>query len=149
MIILLLITTFLIALAVAAIVVRIFTKPIDSILNRVVPAEISPAWSKYMKFALYVVGIGGGVRVWSFEKYMTAQEPYNAIVPLTGERWVLEIYETVIGTLQSTAWLLLVFFVFALIAVVIVHAVELRGGKSDGKVDAAQLATQEYAVSGR
>jgi hypothetical protein len=61
------------------------------------------------------MGIGGGVRVWSFEKYLTLQEPYKEIVPLTSDRWVLEVYETIIGTLQSTAGVLLVFFVFALI----------------------------------
>ncbi len=142
MIILLLITTLLIAFAVASIVVLIFTRPINSILNRVVPVDISLAWSRYLKFALYVVGIGGGVRVWSFEKYITAQEPYNEIVPLTSERWVLEIYETIIGTLQSTAWLLLIFFVFALIAVVIVHSMELRTGKAESP----GTRTQEYAT---
>jgi hypothetical protein len=63
MVITLLLTTFLIALVVASIVVFIFTKPIDSILKRVVPIEISSVWAKYLKFALYVVGIGGGVRV--------------------------------------------------------------------------------------
>jgi hypothetical protein len=63
MIISLLLITFLIALATSSIVVFVFTKPVDSILKRVVPAEISSAWAKYLKFALYVVGIGGGVRV--------------------------------------------------------------------------------------
>jgi hypothetical protein len=81
----------------------IFAKPIASILNRVVPEEITPAWVKYLKFAIYIVGIGGGVRVWDFEKYITAQEPYQTIVELTSERWLLEVYQTIIGTLQSTA----------------------------------------------
>jgi hypothetical protein len=89
------------------------------------------AWSRYLKFAIYVVGIGGGVRVWSFEKYLTLQEPYKEIVPLTSDRWVLEIYQTIIGTLQSTVMLLLVFFVFALIALVIVRAFELRKAKTE------------------
>jgi hypothetical protein len=138
MIITLLLTTFLIALAVASIVVFIFTKPIDSILKRVVPAEISSAWAKYLKFALYIVGIGGGVRVWDFEKYLTAVEPYKDIVPLTPDRWVLEIYLTLIGTLQSSSMVLLVFFVFALIAVVIVRAFETRTGKADTEVRSEQ-----------
>jgi hypothetical protein len=119
-----------IAFAVATLVVFIFNKPIDSILRQVLPDELSPAWAKYLRFALYVVGIGGGVRVWALEKYMIAQEPYNTIVQLTPERWMLELYETIIGTLQSTTILLLVFFVFALIAVVIVRIFERRGTKS-------------------
>ena len=131
MIIALLLVTFIVAFAVASIVVLIFTQPIEGILSRVIPDEISSAWSRYLKFAIYVVGIGGGVRVWSFEKYLTLQEPYKEIVPLTSDRWVLEIYQTIIGTLQSTVMLLLVFFVFALIALVIVRAFELRKAKTE------------------
>lgn len=131
MIITLLIVTFIVAFAVASIVVLVFSKPIDGILSRIIPEEISSAWARYLKFAIYVVGIGGGVRVWSLEKYLTLQEPYKEIVPLTSDRWVLEIYETIIGTLQSTVILLLVFFVFALIALVIVRVFELRKAKTE------------------
>jgi hypothetical protein len=131
MVITLLITTFIVAFAVASIVVFIFDKPIDSILERVVPPDISYAWARYLRFAIYVVGIGGGVRVWSFEKYLTVQEPYKDIVQLTRNRWVLEIYETVIGTLQSAAIVLLVFFVFALLAVVMVRIFETRAAKTE------------------
>ncbi len=126
MIIALLIITFIIAFAVASIVVLLFSKPIEGILSRIIPGELSSAWSRYLKFSIYVVGIGGGVRVWSVEKYLTVQEPYNQIVPLTSDRWMMEIYDTIIGTLQSTVLLLLVFFVFALVALVIVRAFELR-----------------------
>ncbi len=131
MIVILLIATFIIAFVVASIVVLVFTKPIDGIMSRIIPEEISSAWSRYLKFAIYVIGIGGGVRVWSFEKYLTPQEPSKEIVQLTSDRWMLEIYETVIGTLQGTVMLLLVFFVFALIALVIVRASELRRTKTE------------------
>jgi hypothetical protein len=126
MVITLLVTTFIVAFAVATLVVFIFTKPIDSILHQVLPPELCPAWAKYLRFAIYVVGIGGGVRVWDLEKYLTAQEPYNAIVELTRERWLLELYQTIIGTLQSITIMLLAFFVFALIAVVIVRIFDRR-----------------------
>ncbi len=131
MVVLLLVTTFVIAFIVAAIVAWIFGTPISRILDRVVGDELSRAWARYMRFAIFVVGIGGGVRVWALEKYMTAQEPYQGIIPLTLDRWVFEIYETIIGTLSSTAMVLLVFFVFALIAVVIVRAFELRKVRSE------------------
>jgi flagellar biosynthesis/type III secretory pathway M-ring protein FliF/YscJ len=133
MVILLLITTFLIALVVATVVVLLFARPMEKILKRVVPEDISPAWVKYLKFAIYVVGIGGGVRVWDFEKYLTPMEPYREIVQLTVDRWMLEIYQTIIGTLQSTAMVLLVFFVFALIAVVIVRVFETRGAGANAQ----------------
>ncbi|MBI3361182.1 MAG: hypothetical protein HY023_08735 [Chloroflexi bacterium] len=131
MVIALLASTFVIAFAVASIVVLVFNKSIDSILKRVVPADISSAWARYLRFAVYVVGIGGGVRVWDFEKYLTAQDPYKGVVELTPDSWVLEVYQTIIGTLQSTAMLLLVFFVFALVAVVIVRIFETRATKAE------------------
>ena len=126
MIITLFVTTFIMAVAVASLVVFVFNRPIDGILKSVVPTDISYAWARYLKFAIYVVSIGGGVRVWDFEKYLTLQEPYKELVQLTSERWMLEIYQTIIGTLQSTAMVLLVFFVFALIAVVLVRLFESR-----------------------
>ncbi|MCB0107884.1 MAG: hypothetical protein KDE53_18310 [Caldilineaceae bacterium] len=129
MVITLLVTTFVVAFAVATLVVFLFNKPIDSILRQVLPPELCPAWAKYLRFAIYVVGIGGGVRVWDLEKYLTAQEPYNTIVELTRERWLLELYQTIIGTLQSITIMLLAFFVFALIAVVIVRIFDRRQPK--------------------
>jgi hypothetical protein len=129
MVITLFLTTFAVAFAVASLVMLIFNKPIKAILNQVVPIELSPAWARYLRFAIYVVGIGGGVRVWDLEKYITAQEPYKTIVALNNERWMLELYQTIIGTLQSTTILLLVFFVFALIAVVIVRIFEKRADR--------------------
>ena len=131
MVITLLVSTFVIAFAVASIVAFIFHKPIDAILKRVVPADIAYAWTRYLRFAIYVVGIGAGVRVWALEKYLIAQEPYKEIVELTSDRWMLEIYETIIGTLQSAAMVLLVFFVFALLAVVIVQIFEKKAAKEE------------------
>ncbi len=131
MIVALLAATFLIALLVTALVAWLFSKPIDGIMARVVPDDVRGAWTRYLKFAIYVFGIGGGVRVWDFEKYLVPTQPYNQIVPLTSDRWMLEIYQTIIGTLQSTATILLVFFVFALIAVVIVRFVESRTVKAE------------------
>lgn len=132
MIITLLVATFVVAVAVTALVAFFFGQPINQILQRVVPPDLSYAWARYLRFAIYVVGIGGGVRVWDLEKYITAQEPYNAVVPLTSDRWVLEIYNTIIGALQSVAMVLLVFFIFALMAVVIVRLFEARPPKPHG-----------------
>ncbi len=130
MFITLLLVTFLIALVVSYILARFFNQPISSILKRIVAEEISSAWQKYIKFAIYVVGISGGVRIWQLEKYITATEPDAVPILLNAERWLLEIYRTIIATLQSVAWMLLVFFLFALIAFVVVKGFELRSEKS-------------------
>jgi len=120
-------TTFAISFAVASIVVLVFSGPINKILARIISDDISKAWSKYMKFAIYVTGISSGVRIYAIEKYITRpQYKGSEIVQLTNERWVLEVYRTVISTLQGVAWMLLVFFVFALIAYVLVRIFEAR-----------------------
>ena len=121
--------TLAIAFAVSALVARMFAGPIDAILKRIIADEISVAWLKYMKFAILVVGVSAGVKIYELEKYITPLrgDKDAVVVGLTQERWVLELYRTVIDTLQGIAWMLLVFFVFALIAYVIVRLAEIKG----------------------
>lgn len=122
----LLIVTFVLALLVSFVVVRLFDKPLGEIFQRIIKDPISHAWQKYIVFATYVVGISGGVRIYELERYITAQFEKTEVLTLTTERWVIEIYRTLIETLQSIAWLYLVVFVFALIAYVIVRGFELK-----------------------
>lgn len=134
MFITLLAITFFISLIVSFIVVRIFANPIDKILRRIIADEISQAWLKYLKFAVYVVGVSSGVRIWELEKYITPPQVRNGqIIELTRDRWILELYRTIIESLQGIAWLLLVFFIFALVAFVIVRVFELRSPKREVK----------------
>ncbi|MBI3578985.1 MAG: hypothetical protein HY276_06145 [Ignavibacteriales bacterium] len=126
MFLILLVVNFVLAFVVCFIVARIFQSPVDKILQRLVSEDIFAAWAKYLTFAIYVVGLSGGVRVWDLERYITPDARGGAVLVLTQERWVLELYRTVIGTLQSIAWMLLLFFIFALIAYVIVKGLELR-----------------------
>jgi hypothetical protein len=122
----LLVVTFAASIISCSVIVRLFRGPITRILDRIVSDELSAAWRRYMAFAIYVVGVSGGVRIWELEKYITARTDEGVPVTLTGERWVLELYRTVIDTLQACAWLLLVFFVVTLIAYVVVRGFELR-----------------------
>ena len=121
---LLILISFVIAVAVSFVVVSLFRKSVTAILTRVVKEEISVVWWRYLNFALFVVGISGGVRVWDLEKYITPRPEESDIIVLTAERWTLEVYRTIVGTLQSLAWVLLVFFVAALIAFVVVKGRE-------------------------
>jgi hypothetical protein len=138
----LLISTFAISLIVSGIVDRVFDKSIDSMLRRIIADPISKAWSRYLKFAIYVVGISSGVRIWDLERYLNPEITANQkIIALTTERWILEIYRTIIGTLQGLAWLLLVFFIFALLAFVIIRVFELRHEhkQSNSKLDSEKV----------
>jgi hypothetical protein len=125
----LLVVTFLVAILVSLGVARLFSGSIRRILARIVAPDLAGAWHRYMLFALYVVGVSGGVRIWSLEQYINPRDPRSPALILNTDRWTLEIYRTVIGTLQSVAWLLLVVFVFLLIAYVIVRGLELRAGR--------------------
>ncbi len=123
-----------IAFSVALIIDWLFKHSLNSILKRIITDEIYMAWAKYVRFVLYVVGVSSGVRLWDLERYISApdHQTYSAsALELTSERWVLEIYRTIIETLKGIALMLLLFFTFALIAFVIVRIAESRTKKSD------------------
>jgi hypothetical protein len=127
----LLLVTFLISVFVSFLVVWLFRGPIDRILKRIIADEISEAWVTYITFGLYVVGISSGVRIYELERYITKPPLRDAeILSLTSERWVLEVYRTVISVLQGLAAVLLLFFIVALIAFVIVRIVEVRKARA-------------------
>ena len=129
MFLLLLFVTFAVTLGVSFAVMWLFTKPIDSVLRRIIADEISAAWSKYMKFAILVVGVSTGVPVHDLERYVSATlggREVQSAASLGFDRWIFELYRAAIETLQGIAWMLLVFFVFALIAFVIVRIGEMR-----------------------
>ncbi len=113
----LLLVTFVVSVVVSIIVARMFAGPIDL---------------RYMKFAILVVGVSAGVRVYELEKYISPArfDKEAKILELTQDRWILELYRTVIEALQGIAWLLLVFFVVALVAYVIVRIAEMKRSTS-------------------
>jgi hypothetical protein len=121
----LLIVTLFIALSMSTLVALLFAKPIARILARLVGEELAPSWRKYILFATYVVGISGGIRLWDMEKFLTPNAE-GKVTQLTSERWIIEIYKSIIDSLQGIAWMLLIFFLFALVAFVIVKGFEMK-----------------------
>ena len=124
----LLAVTLALSAGVSLVVARAFNGPISQILDRIINDEISAAWVRYLRFATIVVGISSGVRIYDLERYITPnlREVEGLAIDLNLERWVLEVYRTIVETLQGIAWMLLVFFVVALIAYVIVRRHEAR-----------------------
>lgn len=125
----LLLVTLSLSILVSWMAARVFRKPMAEIFSRIIQDQISAAWQRYIMFATYVVGISGGVRLYELERYITPQHPEFGILLLSGERWILEIYRTLIASLQSIAWMYLLVFIVALIAYVIVRGFELRRGQ--------------------
>jgi hypothetical protein len=126
----LLVVTFILAAVTATGVALLFSRPVNKILGRLVSEQLAPIWRRYILFAIYVVGISGGVRVWDVERYITPDKEGKLLV-LNSDRWVIEIYKTIIGTLQSVAWMLLIFFLFALVAYVVLRGFESRRPDND------------------
>ena len=125
MFITLLLVILAIALATSYFTALLFAKPVNKILCRLVSDDLAPTWKRYILYAIYVVGISGGTRVWEMERYIEPDKDGKVLI-LTSERWLIEIYKTVIGSLQGVAWMLLVFFLFALVAYVVVKGFELK-----------------------
>lgn len=125
----LLVVTFLIALLVSTVVALVFRPALKRILERILSDAIYTAWLRYLLFALFVVGVSSGVRIWELERYIgSGPRLSEGMAPpvLDSDHWVLEVYRTIIGTLEGIAWVLLVFFVFALIGFVVVRLGERR-----------------------
>lgn len=122
--------TLLVALLTSVITARFFDAAVQKILARIVGDELADAWRSYLRFAVIVVGVSGGVRLWEIEKYVTATRESSAL-ELNAMRWTLELYRTLIETLQSIAWMMLLFFLCAMIAYVIVRAIELKNRSDD------------------
>lgn len=127
MFIALLIVTFLIATAASAVVARAFSEPVAVILTRIVADELAMAWQRYVIFALYLLGINGGVRIWQLEQFVRYGQ--SSLPLLNADRWALEVYRTLIGSLQSLAVALLAFFVLSLLAYLRVRSLEVQSGR--------------------
>jgi hypothetical protein len=137
----LLVSIFLVALIVSTGTAALFSRPIRKVLGRVVSDELAPIWRRYILFAVLVVGVSGGVRIWEMDRYITPDKD-GRLLELTSQRWVIEIYKTIIGSLQSVAWMLLIFFLFSLLAYVVVRGFEWKRltddkTKGSGVVDSA------------
>ncbi|KMN31078.1 hypothetical protein VI26_19610 [Chromobacterium sp. LK1] len=122
--------TLAVAIATSVLTARFFDPAVNKILARILGRDLTDAWRKYIFFAIVVTGVSGGVRQWSLEKYLPpAAGKGSTALDLTGERWLLELFNTFIDTLRSIAWVMLLFFLCAMLAHVIMKAVEMRKGE--------------------
>lgn len=127
----LLIVTLGVALLTSVLVARFFSDAVLKILKSIIGPELAEAWRKYMSFAIVVVGVSGGVRIWDLEKFVPNGR--ESALELNGVRWTIQIYRTVIDTLSQIAWVMLLFFLCTMVAYVIMRAVEARANERNGK----------------
>ncbi|OWY40784.1 hypothetical protein CEK28_00470 [Xenophilus sp. AP218F] len=123
----------LLVISTSVLAARFFDPAVNRILGRTLGQELADAWRKYVFFAIVVSGISGGVRQWSLQQYLPqAVGKGNNQLQLSGERWLLELFNAFINTLQSIAWVMLLFFLCAMLAYVIMRAIELRRSENEG-----------------
>lgn len=130
MFITLLAVTLGVSLLTSGVVVFFFKGSIRQILHRIIGEDVAAAWQRFLTFCLFVVGVSAGAQVWKLEQYLQPQQVgpdgKMRVLTLDGPAIALEIYRTIIQVLQGMAWALLVFFVVALIAFVLVKVGERR-----------------------
>lgn len=124
--ILLLVVTLAIAILVSLLVVILFKKSVNRIFERIIGEEIYLAWSKFLVFAIFVVGVSSGVRIRKLEEFIKPESENFTRPVLNAQYWGLEIYRTIIDTLGGIAWALLIFFIAALVAYAITKRRETR-----------------------
>jgi len=96
------------AIAIAACVVILFSKSMDDALARVVPGTMASAWSLYAKFAVFTAAFAGGMRLADLERFGSRRPPSGA--PLSAAQGLLEVFNTVTGSLLSASGILFAFF---------------------------------------
>ena len=126
-----------VAIAVAIAVILVFDRPMATILRRILADDLADAWHRYVRFATIVVGVSSGVRIWDLEKYILPGAADAAAIVLNADRWTLEVYRTMIGTLAGIAYLQLVFFGVALIACAVLRGLGTIRDSRAGIVAAA------------
>lgn len=122
----LIIACTLLSLFVSIIAMLFFSKPIRMMVTSILPQELADAWATFMKYMIVVIGVGGGVRVYNYEKYIDTGAKDHIPTPLTNERWALELYDTLLNTLSSIGWLVFWLFAVVMIAYVILKVRERR-----------------------
>ncbi len=128
--------SFVLALALSATIAWISREAIDTILRRfVVDPVVRSGFEKYIRFAIVVVGISSGTRVKALQEYISAADWNKPTMQaaLTQEFWTLELYRTVMGTLEGVAGLLLLCIFLALIAPAVLRMLKIEPAKANGE----------------
>lgn len=121
--------SFLLALVLSVTIAWLSREAIDTILRRFVAGSVvRRGFEKYIRFAIVVVGISGGTQVKPLQEFISASQYNKAALQaaLTQEFWAMELYRTVMGTLEGTAGLLLICIFLALIAPAVLRMLKVE-----------------------
>lgn len=122
MVLISLLLNLLIALSISFLIIKIFDKSITGIIKRIIPEDINSGWILYIKLAIYLVGVSGGVNIFRLEETISGRSQ----TLFSFSNFILELYKTIFDTLKSITWLLLLFFIISLIAYIMIKAAESK-----------------------
>jgi hypothetical protein len=124
MFVLLFLASFVLALALSLVIASISRDAIDSILRRFVADDaVRAGFEKYIRFGIVVAGIVGGTRVRALQEYIAASSWNKTALEaaLTQEVWVMEMYRTIVGTLEGLVLLLLICILLAFVVPAVIR----------------------------
>jgi hypothetical protein len=115
------------AFGISATVAWLSKDVIEGILHRFLAERIATAVSKYLRFAIVVAGISDGTRAGALRDYISAPNYSRDELTrqVTPEFWALELYRTALGSLEGILWLLLIFSLGAIVAIVLIRRAHL------------------------
>src|SRR5690606_3760608 len=99
-----------VALAASLAAAVLFDRATGAVFVRAFGEEVGRGWRWLVRFAVLVVGVSSGVRLYELERY--AEE--GRAPRLNGAEWLLEVYRAAVGALESVVWALLLFFLVIL-----------------------------------
>ena len=110
-------------------VASVCEKPLSIFMRRIIRNETGSAFTKYARYATYLVGISYGVRVDALSTELRAHVLENISirhVPNYPEwwMWLIGILTIIMQSLTAIASMYLVFFIFGLIAYITVNVRE-------------------------
>ena len=89
---------------VCLVTVLIFYFPVARAFKSRFTEATASLWMKFILFAIFVIGMSVGTRIWDIERYADSQTG----VVISQDLLALEVYKTVIATMQVSAVLLFV-----------------------------------------
>ncbi len=96
---------FLASAAVASAVTASFSSAIDGVLARVLTGELSQAWSRCAKFAVFTASFTAGLRVKELANFLSMR-----VAPMGSGEGLLEVFKSVASALSAASVGLLAFF---------------------------------------
>jgi hypothetical protein len=99
-----------VAFAASFLAAVLFDRATGAVFVRAFGEEVGRGWRWLVRFAVLVVGVASGVRLYDLERYAEAGEAPR----LNAAEWLLEVYRSAIGALESAVWALLLFFLVIL-----------------------------------